>query len=162
MKIRKSRMEDVNDIMKIIAAAKQYMASHGNTTQWVDGYPGKDIIISDIKDNNSYVITHNDIIAGTFSFIIGKEPTYQVIKNGEWHYDRPYGTIHRLASGGIIRGISRACFEYCLHQMDYIRIDTHKDNISMQAAIEKFRFKKCGNVYMLNGTERIAYDYLRS
>lgn len=161
MKIRKSRMEDVNDIMNIIAAAKQYMASHGNTTQWVNGYPGEDIIISDIKDNNSYVITHNDIIAGTFSFIIGKEPTYQVIKNGEWHYDRPYGTIHRLASGGIIRGISRACFEYCLHKMDYIRIDTHKDNISMQAAIENFGFKKCGNVYMLNGTERIAYDYLR-
>ena len=60
MKIRKSRMEDVNDIMKIIAAAKQYMVSHGNTTQWVDGYPGEDIIISDIKDNNSYVITHNN------------------------------------------------------------------------------------------------------
>ena len=57
MKIRKSRMEDVNDIMNIIAAAKQYMVSHGNTTQWVDGYPGEEIIISDIKDNNSYVIT---------------------------------------------------------------------------------------------------------
>ena len=149
MQIRKSTIQDVNDIMNIIAAAKQYMASHGNATQWVDGYPGEDIIISDIKDNNSYVIIDNDIIAGTFSFIIGKEPTYQVIKNGEWHYDRPYGT-------------SRACFEYCLHQIDYIRIDTHKDNISMQAAIEKFGFKRCGNVYMLNGTERIAYDYLRS
>lgn len=72
MKIRKSRMEDVNDIMNIIAAAKQYMAIHGNATQWVDGYPGEEIIISDIKDNNSYVITHNDTIAGTFSFIIGK------------------------------------------------------------------------------------------
>ena len=46
-------MEDVNDIMNIIAVAKQYMANHGNTTQWVDGYPGKEIIISDIKDNNS-------------------------------------------------------------------------------------------------------------
>mgnify|MGYP003235169540 CR=1 FL=1 len=159
MKIRKSRMEDVNDIMNIIAAAKQYMASHGNTTQWVNGYPGEEIIISDIKNGNSYLITHNDIIAGTFSFIIGKEPTYQVIKNGEWHYDRPYGTIHRLASAGIARGISRVCFEYCLG--NYIRIDTHRDNISMQAAIEKFGFKKCGNVYMLNGTERIAYDYLR-
>ena len=28
--------------------------------------------------------------------------------------------------------------------------------------LEKFGFKRCGNVYMLNGTERIAYDYLRS
>ena len=105
MQIRKSTIQDVNDIMRIIASARQYMVSHGNTTQWINGYPGEDIIISDIKDNNSYVITHNDIIVGTFSFIIGKEPTYQVIKNGEWHYDRPYGTIHRLASGGIIRGI---------------------------------------------------------
>lgn len=46
MQIRKSTIQDVNDIMKIIAAAKQYMVSHGNTTQWVDGYPGEDIIIS--------------------------------------------------------------------------------------------------------------------
>ena len=162
MQIRKSTIQDVNDIMRIIASAKQYMVSHGNTTQWIDGYPGEEIIISDIKNGNSYLITDNGMTAGIFSFIIGKEPTYQVIKNGQWHYDRPYGTIHRLASAGIARGISRVCFEYCLGKMDYIRIDTHKDNISMQAAIEKFGFKRCGNVYMLNGTERIAYDYLRS
>lgn len=69
MQIRKSTIQDVNDIMNIIAAAKQYMVSHGNTTQWVDGYPGEDIIISDIKDNNSYVIIDNDIVAGTFSLL---------------------------------------------------------------------------------------------
>ena len=33
MQIRKSTIQDVNDIMNIIAAAKQYMVSHGNTTQ---------------------------------------------------------------------------------------------------------------------------------
>lgn len=55
MQIRKSTIQDVNDIMRIIASARQYMVSHGNTTQWVDGYPGEGIIISDIKDNNSYV-----------------------------------------------------------------------------------------------------------
>ena len=162
MNIRKSTMNDVDDIMRIIASAKQYMVSHGNTTQWIDGYPGEEIIISDIKNGNSYLMTDNDMIAGTFSFIIGKEPNYQVIKNGEWHYDRPYGTIHRLASSGMTRGISKVCFEYCLGKMDYIRIDTHRDNLSMRSAIEKFGFKKCGNVYMSNGTERIAYDYLRS
>ena len=82
MQIRKSTIQDVNDIMNIIAAAKQYMVSHGNTTQWVDGYPGEDIIISDIKDNNSYVITHNDIIAGTFSFIIRSLKTGNGIMTG--------------------------------------------------------------------------------
>ena len=100
MKIRKSRMEDVNDIMNIIDAAKQYMVSHGNKTQWVDGYPGEEIIISDIKDNNSYVITHNDIIAGTFSFIIGKEPTYQVIKNGDGITTGPTALFTAWLQGG--------------------------------------------------------------
>lgn len=100
------------------------------------------------------------MIVGTFSFIIGEEPTYQVIKNGKWTDDRLYGTIHRLASSGIVKGIARACFEYCIKQIDYIRIDTHKDNISMQTAIERFGFHKCGNIYVKGGAERIAYDYI--
>ena len=60
----------------------------------------------------------------------------------------------------LCKGIARACFEYCIEQIDYIRIDTHKDNISMQTAIERFGFRKCGNIYVRDGTERIAYDYL--
>ena len=102
----------------------------------------------------------NGMIVGTFSFIIGEEPTYQVIKNGKWTDGRLYGTIHRLASNGIVKGIARACFEYCIKQIDYIRIDTHKDNISMQTAIERFGFHKCGNIYVKGGAERIAYDYI--
>ncbi len=162
MNIRKSTMNDVDDIMRIIASARQYMASHGNATQWIKGYPGEETIVSDIRNGDSYLITDNGAIAGIFTFIIGEEPNYQVIKNGHWHYDRPYGTIHRLASAGIAPGISRVCFEYCLGKMDYIRIDTHRDNLSMRSAIERFGFKECGIVYMRNGTERIAYDYLRS
>lgn len=30
----------------------------------------------------------------------------------------------------------------------------------MQTAIERFGFRKCGNIYVRDGTERIAYDYL--
>ena len=60
----------------------------------------------------------------------------------------------------IVKGIARACFEYCIKQIDYIRIDTHKDNISMQTAIERFGFHKCGNIYVKGGAERIAYDYI--
>ena len=60
----------------------------------------------------------------------------------------------------LCKGIARVCFEYCIEQIDYIRIDTHKDNISMQTAIERFGFRKCGNIYVRDGAERIAYDYL--
>lgn len=159
MEIRKSTMEDIEQIMAIFSTAREYMIAHGNETQWADGYPDEKILKTDIAAGNSYVIINNGMIAGTFSFIIGKEPTYQVIKNGKWTDDRLYGTIHRLASNGTVKGIARACFEYCIEQIDYVRIDTHKDNFSMQAAIERFGFHKCGNIYVRGGAERIAYDY---
>lgn len=159
MEIRKSTVEDIDSIMRIFASAKKFMDAQGNKTQWENGYPNEELLRADIQSGNNYVITENGAAAGTFSFIIGEDPTYKVIKNGSWHYDMPYGTIHRLASNGTVRGISKACFEYCLEQTDYLRIDTHKDNISMRTAIEKFGFLQCGNIYVRNGSERIAYDY---
>ena len=154
-------IKDINEIMNIISIAKEYMIAHGNPTQWGADYPGEEVLKSDIMNNNSYVITDNGRIVGTFTFIMGDEPTYQIIKNGEWHYDKVYGPIHRLASNGISKGVARACFEYCQNLIDYIRIDTHKDNISMQKAIENFGFRMCGNIYVEDGSERIAYDKIR-
>ena len=84
-----------------------------------------------------------------------------MLLNGRWHADRPYGTIHRLASSGTVRGVSRACFDFCTGLSDYVRVDTHADNRAMQAAIEDYGFRKCGNIYASSGTLRTAYDYLR-
>ena len=41
MEIRKSTREDIKQIMAIFTTAKEYMAAHGNKTQWGDGYPGE-------------------------------------------------------------------------------------------------------------------------
>lgn len=159
MDIIKSTKNDISEILNIFDIARDYMVSHGNATQWGKGYPGEDVLVRDIEDGNSYVITENGKIVGTFSFIIGDEPTYHVIKNGNWNQDRLYGTIHRLASSGETKGIARTCFDFCANQIDYIRIDTHKDNQAMQNAILHYGFVKCGNIYVRDGAERIAYDY---
>lgn len=159
MEIRESTLEDIKDIMEIFEVARAYMKTHGNATQWVAGYPGEEVIKADIRNHNHYVMVEQGEIVGAFSFIIGDDPTYQVIKNGAWHEKREYGTIHRLASKGTTKGIARACFDFCVGKIDYLRIDTHKDNLSMQAAIEKFGFQKCGIIYVRDGSERIAYDY---
>lgn len=159
MEIRKSTYNDTSEILNIFEIAKSYMRTHGNATQWTDGYPGEEILKKDVASGNSYVVTDRGSIVATFTFIIGEESTYQIIKNGNWSYAKPYGTIHRLASNGKTKGISRVCFDFCIKRIDYIRIDTHQDNISMQAAIEKYGFQKCGNIYVQNGSERIAYDY---
>ena len=101
MEIRKSTTDDVPAILEIFRAAKAYMAAHGNPTQWGGDYPGLPELLPDIAWGDSYVLTENGTVVGTFSFIIGDEPTYQVLLNGRWHADRPYGTIHRLASSGM-------------------------------------------------------------
>lgn len=161
MEIRKSTTDDVPAILEIFRIAKAYMAAHGNAGQWGGGYPGLPELLPDIARGDSYVLTENGTVVGTFSFIIGDEPTYQVLQNGHWHADRPYGTIHRLASNGTVRGVSRACFDFCTGLSDYVRVDTHADNRAMQAAIEGYGFRKCGNIYASSGTLRMAYDYVR-
>ena len=160
MEIRKSTLADIPEIMEIIAAAKRFMVSSGNTSQWINGYPGEDVIRADITGGNSYLMTEGGEPVGVFSFIIGEEPNYKLIRDGAWRCGRPYGTIHRLASNGRARGISDACFSYCARRMDYLRVDTHRDNLPMQAAITRFGFRACGIIYVQDGTERIAYDYI--
>ena len=161
MEIRKSTADDVPAILEIFRIAKAYMAAHGNAGQWGGDYPGLPELLPDIARGHSYVLTDGGVIVGTFSFIIGDEPTYRVLLNGHWHADRPYGTIHRLASNGTVRGVSRACFDFCTGLSDYVRVDTHADNRAMQAAIEGYGFRKCGNIYASSGTLRTAYDYVR-
>lgn len=161
MEIRKSEFTDIDRIMAIYAIAKDFMAAHGNGTQWQPGYPGEEQLRTDIQRGCSYVFVENGAVVGVFTFIIGPEPTYQVIKNGHWRWEETYGTIHRLASDGTARGLARACFAYCADQCGYLRVDTHRDNLSMQAAIERFGFQRCGNIYVRDGSERIAYDYIR-
>ena len=39
-----------------------------------------------------------------------------------------------------------------------IKIDTHKDNISMQKLLEKNDFKYCGIIYLEDGSQRIAFE----
>lgn len=158
MEILKATTGDLDSITAIYDNARKYMCENGNPNQWTNGYPTREDVLRDISNGNSYVIKEGDEVLAVFVFILGEEPTYQVIKDGNWSYDLPYGTIHRIASSGKAGNITGICFEYCLAKVDYLRIDTHKDNLPMRRAIERFGFKECGIIYVRNG-ERIAFDY---
>lgn len=97
-------------------------------------------------------------IHGVFSFIIGEDPTYAHIENGSWLNEKPYGTIHRMASDGTRRGMLRECLDYCRNLIPEIRMDTHEKNFSMQRACEHLGFQRCGVIYVADGTPRIAYQ----
>lgn len=176
MNIRKASTNDLPEIMSIYESARAFMRDNGNPTQWGAGRPAMSVIKNDIANGNFYVCEDrrddnsgdstvgNDKgcskIVGVFALIIGEDPTYLEIQDGSWRSDETYGTIHRLASDGITKGIARACFDFCHDRCHYLRIDTHKDNLPMQAAIKKYGFVYCGIIHVADGSERIAFDYL--
>ena len=151
-------MDDLDRVMEIYAIAKRYMDEKGNPTQWVDGYPQRDLIEYDIAQGESYVLCEGGEIHGVFMFMQHEEPTYAVIEDGAWLSDAPYGTIHRVASDGQLRGIFDTIVAYCRGVTENLRVDTHYDNFPMQRAIERNGFVRCGIVYMYDGTKRIAYQ----
>ena len=156
--IRKAQKIDIDIIMHIYDKARKFMKSTGNPNQWKDDYPKKELLLKDIESNNLYVITDEiNVPHAVFYFYIGEDPTYKVIKKGNWLNDKPYGVIHRIASDGFSHGILKECVNYCKNFSSEIRIDTHNDNNVMQSALEKIGFIHCGIINLSNGEERIAY-----
>jgi len=160
--IRLAEFKDLDIIMDIYAIARKYMADSGNATQWADSYPQLEMLKEDIKSEHLFVYEENNKIHGVFAFIIGPEETYSYIENGSWKNDDPYGTIHRIASDGEVKGVFRRCLDFCTEKIPNLRIDTHNDNHTMQHLIEKNGFEKCGIIYVQNGSSRIAYQYTKN
>ena len=155
--IRHTDLCDLPVVMKIYEYAREQMKQSGNPDQWGNTRPGEDVIKSDIKRKNSYVIETGGKICGVFTFIIGEDPTYKTIE-GKWINEGVYGTIHRIAGNGIIKGVFSECLKFCEAKIPSIRIDTHRDNTIMQHLIEKHDFEKCGIIYLEDGSPRIAYQ----
>lgn len=158
--IRKAVTADIDRLMRIFSIAREFMKSSGNPNQWIDGYPQQELISSEIADGHCFVCVdkENGNIVGTFCLIKGPDPTYNYIENGAWPDDEPYYVIHRLASDGSVGGITALCIEWCLRMASCLRADTHHDNKVMQHLLEKNGFKRCGIIYVANGTPRIAYQ----
>lgn len=156
--IRKSTDADIGVIMDVYESARRYMRATGNFVQWTGGYPSRGLICRDIRSGNSYVgVDAGGDIVMVFSFFIGEEPNYARIYGGEWPDNRPYGTIHRLASTGKAGGMLRLCVDFCLTLTDRLRLDTHADNAPMLAAVGRLGFVRCGIIYVEDGTPRVAF-----
>lgn len=159
MTIRKATEADIADIMACYEKAKLLMRASGNHKQWTNGYPSRDIVAGDIAAGNCHVgVDADGRVVMAFALIMGHDPTYSVIEDGRWLNDLPYGTIHRLGSDSTRHGVLRLCTEFCLSRIDNLRLDTHADNLIMQHTAEKLGFKRCGIIYLADGSPRIAYQ----
>lgn len=167
MKIRKSNLEDIPNIISIIKDAQLFLASLG-IDQWQNGYPNIEQIKHDIHNQESYVVVaDNTQILGTTMFTLRAEPTYKTIFDGEWIIDEklPYGVIHRMAVSNAARGlgVAKMMFDYFHKQLENqniqsLKIDTHQDNKSMQGLIKSLNYQYCGIIYTSYGDKRLAFE----
>ena len=146
--------------MKTYRYARELMKKNGNPTQWGDRFPPEEKVLRDIEEGTGYVIEEDGEIRGVFAFIIGPDPTYQLIEDGAWINDtEEYGTIHRIATNGKGHGVFDACIDFCAAQIDNLRIDTHQNNKAMLHLITSRGFQRCGIIYTsADGTPRIAFQ----
>lgn len=158
MFIRPAESGDFETILSIYAHAREQMRLHGNPTQWGNDRPSPETVREDIDKGQSYVMLHEGTLCGVFAFIIGEDPTYQRIEEGAWLNCEPYGTLHRIAGNGQVRGILSYALAFCEEMTGNIRIDTHEDNGIMRHLLEKHGFQRCGYIHVEDGTQRIAYQ----
>lgn len=160
MEVNEAKLTDIDAILEIIGQARIIMRETGNASQWGNGYPSREIIAGDIHSGHGFVCSVDGDIVGYFCFMQGKDidPNYLVIKNGQWLNDKPYGVIHRLASGRKAKGIARASFDFAFSKINNVRVDTHHDNIPMQNFLKKNGFAYCGIIYVSDGTPRDAFQ----
>lgn len=158
--IRKAEKREISQIVKLYERARSYMISYGNTSQWINGYPDIVDVERDIEQHILYVLSEGDNIYGVFAMMTTEEPTYHIIDSGQWNDDSEYYTLHRVASSGEKRDVFSEIVSYTKQFTNHIRIDTHKDNIPMQKAILKNGFSYCGIIYLKNGDERLAYEWV--
>lgn len=145
-------------IMKLYEGARKFMAEHGNPNQWPPSYPPKDQVEEDIREGHMFLCTANGRIAAVFYYRLGEDPTYRVIKDGQWKCDGEYGVVHRITSDGSVRGAGSFCLQWAWRQCRNLRIDTHRDNIVMQNLLKKNGFEYCGIIRLSQGEERLAYQ----
>lgn len=155
--IRLAKTEDLPVILEIYEYARKFMKENNNPTQWGDHFPPRELLEKDIENRQLYVYEEKNMVHGVFAFIIGKDVTYEHIE-GKWLSDVLYGTIHRIASDGKIKGLVNKDVCYCEQQIKHLRIDTHLNNQIMQHAILKNGFSQCGIIYVKDGSPRIAYE----
>lgn len=156
--IQKTTKEQLKQVEELYDHARRFMADHGNRNQWGDTYPPTSRIVQDIEEGNSYVCMIEGRIAVVFHYRFGEDKDYQVIEDGQWLNDKPYGVVHRIASDGRSKGGASFCLSWALSKCGNLKIDTHPDNVVMQNLLKKNEFLYCGKIYVRDKSLRLAYQ----
>jgi len=161
MYIRHTTMDELDSVCQIYADAQKFMQQNGNSEQWGNVHPPRDLIVCDIHAGKSFVCINDDSgnseIAAVFYFAVENDPTYTKI-DGQWLNSAPYGVVHRIARSPNGKGAGAFCLNWCYEQHQNVRIDTHKDNATMISLLNRLGYTYCGIIWIENGDKRLAFQ----
>ena len=165
--LRKAKNNELDKILQIINEGKQFLKEQG-INQWQHGAPGINDIEKDIKQETSYVYELDGEIVGT-AMLNAYDADYEKYPT-IWTKCNNYLVIHRLSVKKECRsqGVSHKFMNDIIlfakeNSVEYIRIDTHKDNVIMRKYLSKNNFKELDEIKLsiknsLDDKERIAYE----
>lgn len=165
--LRKAKSTELEKIMMIIEDGREFLKQQG-INQWQHGSPSKETIQQDIKNQISYVYEIDRNIVAT-AMITNYDRDYEKYPT-LWSKCDNYLVIHRIATirnkrnQGVGRQFLSVIVEFAKKEnIDYIRIDTHKDNKIMRKFLSNFGFVESGEIKLtmknnLDDKERIAYE----
>ncbi|SIS57256.1 GNAT family N-acetyltransferase [Salimicrobium flavidum] len=167
MEFRKTRKDDLPEIMPMIHEAQQKFRAQG-ISQWVDGYPDAETISSDVDKGESYVLADEKEIVASTVISSRQEVTYRTIHEGEWLSDADYLVVHRLVvkedrKNERLASLLLQKTEEIAEDLSImsIKIDTHEENLPMQNLLKKNSYEYCGVIYLEDGSKRLAYEKKR-
>lgn len=157
-----ARPEELTVCMEILDSGRAFQRRQG-FLQWGDGYPAASDVARDIESGCAYLLKVNSAPAAYLYIGFDGDTAYPAIE-GSWHFEEPYGVLHRVAISEAFRGMGLSGVLFRLagelvrsRGFNVIRIDTHEDNKRMQHVLTKNGFSYCG-IVLQNGEPRLAYD----
>lgn len=158
MEYRLAKPEDLEAMMEMVEQAKASFRERG-IDQWQKGEPDAPGLSAGITAGQIHVLELSGRVVGMITLMEGPDPSYHTI-DGSWLNDRPYMAFHRVCVAGDLKGRGLAAKLFSASEKESarlgyrdIRIDTHPDNRSMQRALEKSGYLRCGTLRLIGGAE---------
>lgn len=165
--MRRAENKDINKIEYIIESAKKALKEDG-VDQWQIGSMDRNFLENQINKGKSYVYEDRGEVIAYAYLSDDKEAAYEDLEDS--FKGENYITIHTFAvdmesrEKGLGSRFMMEILKYGVNQnLDSLRIDTHQDNFRMRSLLNKFDFKKIGNILIdEEGRKklRIAYELI--
>ncbi len=152
-------MEDLDRLTELANQAIAGFRERG-INQWQKGEPNREGLQAGIDHGDIHVIEDEGRVIAMITVVPGPELSYEKIE-GEWLNEEPYYAFHRVCVDEACkgRGIAGKLFAFSEEYVRSlgcrnVRIDTHPENFSMQRALFKNGFLKCGELILADGSEK--------